>query len=53
MNKILSDNYLTSKEKDHKASELKKVIALILNDLVKVNVIVAYNQEKVFSPILI
>lgn len=52
MNKILSDNYLTSKEKDHKASELKKEIALNLNDLVKVNVKLANKQEKVFAPIL-
>jgi hypothetical protein len=52
MNKILSDHYLTSKEKDHKASELKKEIALNLNDLVKVNVKLANKQEKVFAPIL-
>ena len=52
MNIILSDQYLTSKEKDQKASELKKEIALSLNDLVKVNAKLASKQEKMFTPIL-
>jgi hypothetical protein len=51
MNTILSDQYLTSKEKDQKASELKKEIALNLNDLVKANAKLASKQEKVFTPI--